>query len=313
MKMLAKLATAALVAALAPASGLVSAQFAPTKVEGPRPAAKAEEAKRVDRVEVKGIILQAPAKVAAPQIHLMIAQPAVAIPVAPAGAGAAPDLGPLTKQMVQNLRPLFRAEMRFFSAACDPLPDQRRSIALEVGVALKDAARQLAEVQHALQNGGWRGGVIPDARKIIREAFENSAKAHLPAEKLARYRAELDGRKEDQRRAIALNLVANMDRLLVLGPDQRTRLADSLLEHWDERTFPTLENIANYEAYFPNIPDKHITPILSEAQRKAWQGAQKVTFGQSFNFFNNNGVQEEPEPQDEDEKAALAEEEVKKP
>ena len=336
MMMHAKLATSAIASTACLASGLVSAQVdAIKKAEAPRPVVKVEvkgagpavtveflptpektAEKAVEKAQAKAtakIEEKAPTKAAiAPMLRLAPAQ--VVLPPAP-GAPAV-DLEPLTKQMLQQLRPMFRAELRFLTSACEPSATQRREIAIEGGRALKDAAKKVAEVQQALQNGGWRGGVIPDARKQLREGMLAAAKAKLPPEQFARYEAELDKRLKDQRQAIMLNLVASMDKILILSPEQRTKLGDSLLEHWDERVFPSLENVVNYESnsYFPNIPDQYITPVLGEAQQKAWRGIQKVTFGQSFNFNFNNGMANgaEPEDADEDEKAALAEE-VKKP
>lgn len=110
---------------------------------------------------------------------------------------------------------------------------------------------------------------------MLREGMFNAAKAKLPPEQFARYEAELQKRTKDQRHAIAVNLVANMDRLLYLSPEQREKLEGSFLEKWDEHLFPSLENVINYEQYFPNIPDQHITPLLTVDQQKAWRGTRR--------------------------------------
>ncbi len=133
--------------------------------------------------------------------------------------------------------------------------------------------------------------------------------AKLNPEHFARYQKELGRRTKDYREATMLNLVANLDKLLILSTEQREKLCESLLTNWDERTYPTLENLVTYEAYYPLIPDQHLNSILTEDQRKIWRGAQKLNFGSIRNFnVVMNGVQEE---EDEDVKAALAEE-VKK-
>jgi hypothetical protein len=113
---------------------------------------------------------------------------------------------------------------------------------------------------------------------------------------------------------VMLNLVAKLDGLLALGVEQRARLCDSLRSHWDEWARPSLETLALYDAYLPNIPDSLVNPFLTEEQRRIWQGAQKVNFAQiRNNTFLNNGqtIVLADEDEDEDVKAALAEE-VKK-
>jgi hypothetical protein len=175
-----------------------------------------------------------------------------------------------------------------------------------------DAAKQLATVQHALQNGGWRGGVLPDGRKLVREGLRAAAKAKLSPEQFARYQEELEVKARDQRKAIAFSVVANLDRLLFLSNEQREKIGEALLANWNESTFPTLENLVNYEQYFPVLPERSLTPLLNDAQRTTWNGVQKVTFGQPFNFQFNNGVPVDPADEDEDEKAAMAEVEKRK-
>ena len=49
--------------------------------------------------------------------------------------------------MVQQLRPIFRAELRFLTSAAGPSASQRREIAVEGGRKLKETAVKLAETQ----------------------------------------------------------------------------------------------------------------------------------------------------------------------
>jgi hypothetical protein len=316
-KVFTNLAVATGIATALPTGTMVWAQAQKDQAVPPREAMKVEV-----KIEVAPVRIAAPAIVVEKMqvvekvekgVGVRFGIPAIPLPAAPGGAVAAEaNLEPMIAQTTQQLRPLLRTELRFLSSASEPSPTQRREIALEGARAAKDAAKKVASVQNALQNGGWNGGTIPDARKLIREGLQGAAKARLSPEQFARYQEELDLKAKDQRKAITLNLVANLDRLLFLSNEQREKIGEALLSHWDERTFPTLENLANYETYFPVLPDRYIAPILNDAQRNTWNGVQKVTFGQSFNFQFNNGVGNDPADEDEDEKAAMAEVEKKK-
>ena len=324
---LARLALASGVASALPTASVVWAQAQKDQADAPKSATtvitvektEAAPAKVGDGAMVKGQVKTirkveiAPAQVAAPAI-IEMQKPAMIranIPFPPAvvvaGAAPAANLEPMIQQITQQLRPLFRLELRFLSSTSDPSPTQRREIAIEGARAVKEAAKQLATVQHALQNGGWRGGVIPDGRKMVREGVRAAAKAKLSPEQFARYQEELEVKARDQRKSIALGVVANLDRILFLSIEQRDKIGEVLLANWNESTFPTLENLVNYEQYFPVLPDRHLIPLLNDAQRTTWNGVQKVTFGQSFNFQFNNGMPLDPADQDEDEKAAMAE------
>ena len=89
----------------------------------------------------------------------------------------------------------------------------------------------------------------------------------------------MDLRTAAHKRVIVLNLVALMDKSLVLRPDQREKLREILTNNWDASWNQT--QILNYGGqYYPTMPDAKINPILTEAQRAVWGGVQKgVQFG----------------------------------
>jgi hypothetical protein len=222
---------------------------------------------------------------------------------------AAPDAEAIRAAMIEQIRPMFRVEMRLLDAASQPTPAQRREIALVGGKALKEVAGKLGDLQQGMNRGAFNGNNIPEPRKVIHDAMQAAAKANLTPEQLERYKKEMDRRTKDQHEVVVVNVVANMDKILILSTDQRKKLCDSLLSHWDDKVYPTLDLLVTYEAYFPMIPESYINPVLNEEQKKIWRGAQKLQFAtiRNFNFFNNGMAnQAVEEVQDEDEKAALA-------
>jgi hypothetical protein len=241
---------------------------------------------------------------------------AVGVPnlmVAPGAAFPAGNLEQMNRQMIQQLRPILRTELRLLTSVADPTPTQRTEIAIEAGRTLKEVAGKMAGFQNNLNQGVRTVLASTEPRKQIRDAIEASAKSKLSPEQFARYRKELDGKIQDRREAVVLNLVANIDKLLALSTEQRARLCDSFRSHWDDRDYPTLELSVTYDAYFPSIPDQHIGPILTEEQRKIWRGVRKINFSalRNSNVINNNNgraIGPDEDEEDADVKAALAEE-----
>ena len=226
----------------------------------------------------------------------------------------AANLDQITKQMIEQLRPILRVELRLLTSAADPTPAQRREIAIEGGRTLKEVAGNMVGVRKGLNQAGRAVPAVTDPRKLIHDSIEAASRAKLSEEQFARYLKEIERKAQDRREVVMLNLVANLDKLLFLSVEQRTKLCESLRSHWDERTYPSLEMLVMYDAYFPNIPDRHISPILTEEQQKIWRGVQKINFAsiRNSNFFNNGlAIGPADDEEDADVTAALAAE-VKK-
>ena len=232
--------------------------------------------------------------------------------VAPDGvveARPAANLDQITKQMIEQLRPILRVELRLLTSAADPTPAQRREIAIEGGRTLKEVAGNMVGARKGLNQAGRAVPAVTDPRKLIHDSIEVASRAKLSEEQFARYRKEIERKAQDRREVVMLNLVANLDKLLFLSAEQRTKLCESLRSNWDDRAYPSLEMLVMYDAYFPNIPDRHISPILTEEQQKIWRGVQKINFAsiRNSNFFNNGlTIGPADDEEDADVTAALA-------
>jgi hypothetical protein len=204
--------------------------------------------------------------------------------LAPAAMMAADDnMKAMVQQMAQQwssqFRPFLRVEYQFLRTVCEPTKEQRRPIARAGEEALRDGATKFAEWQlnrnGMIRIGGSAAG--PDVRKIVQEGLAASAKAHLSPEQQERYRREVEARAAEQKRLGVLNLVARLDQFLVLSAEQRDRISASLSSHWDDSWSQGIESSNLVDAYFPMIPDQHVAPFLSPAQKTVWAGAQKAT------------------------------------
>ena len=91
-------------------------------------------------------------------------------------------------------------------------------------------------------------------------------------------------RRDASRKQLAVrNLVARLDHDLILSPDQRDKVAESLRSHWDDSWGQSLEMFMYDYQFMPPIPDQHVAPFLNDSQKKVWRSTQRVqTFWGGF-------------------------------
>ncbi|MEJ7638139.1 MAG: hypothetical protein WKF75_09225 [Singulisphaera sp.] len=121
---------------------------------------------------------------------------------------------------------------------------------------------------------------MPDVPNAIQSALAAAVKAKLPPERAERYCAELDERGRVRREVTARNLVAKLDQLLNLAPEQRAKIAAALQESADSLA-STVDTLIHNSSYYPNLPPNQVVPFLDERQKAIWNNTQKVTFGSS--------------------------------
>lgn len=190
-------------------------------------------------------------------------------------------------QVGPQFRLLVKAEMHFVRSVCEPTRLQYQKILAGGEGAVNAAIRKYAE--------SMRGrGVQSDPRAAIAEAIAKSVRETLSPEQADRYQKELDLRTAALKRAAVLNLVSSMDKMLVLQRDQRDKLREILANNWNE-SWSQLQLLMYGGMYFPSMPDDKINPILTEAQRTIWRGAQKgnVRFGFHLGMMQNVQIEDD--------------------
>jgi hypothetical protein len=191
------------------------------------------------------------------------------------------------QQFAPMFRQLFKAELHFMRLVTDATKEQYDAVAADGEEAVKSAVRKYA-------NAMQRGGEYADPRIGITEAIGKSIDKHFSAEQAARYRKEIELRVVARKKLIVTNLVAMIDRILLLQPDQRQKINDILANNWHESWNQT--QILMYGGrYMPLMPDDKINPILSEKQREVWRSIPKnqVRFGPNFGFNQGFAIEDE--------------------
>ena len=101
-------------------------------------------------------------------------------------------------------------------------------------------------------------------------------KKDLTSEQFAHYQAEVEKRDANRKQSAVRFLVDAIDRDLYLSGQQRLKLTESLLAHWDQSWSMSLEYLLYGNQFYPLGIDAYVTPFLDATQKKIWQGTQKV-------------------------------------
>ena len=200
------------------------------------------------------------------------------------------------QQMMMQFRPILRAEFHVIRVACRPTPEQRKAIAQAAEQTLRDATKKYVESMRRPMTAAQRAA--NDPRRLIEEGLVQAIKSQLPAEQVARYQEELTKRAAGRKRLALRNLVARLDHDLVLSPDQRDKLSESLSAHWDDSWGQSLEMFLYDNNYFPPISDQYVAPFLNESQKKIWRGTQRFQrffggFGMMGGVMDNDPLEDE--------------------
>ncbi len=193
------------------------------------------------------------------------------------------------QQYGAQFRQLHRSELHFMRLVCQPTRPQFEKIAADTQVALTEAKKKLA--------ASMRNGFVNDSgdpRAMVAGAIEASVRAHLSSEQADRYHKELVARAAARKRTALLSLVAAVDKLLVLTPEQRGRLEEVLKNNWNESWNHT-QLLFNLGHFFPQMPEDKILPLLTEAQKTVWRGIPNrgVRFGFDLGFAGGFAIDDE--------------------
>jgi hypothetical protein len=181
------------------------------------------------------------------------------------------------QQYRQQFRPILRAEYHIARVVCRLTPEQRKEIARAGEQVLREAAKKYVDMMQRPMTAAQRAALDP--RRQIREGLAQAVKTRLSPALAARFQDEIARRDASRKQLAIRNLVARLDRDLVLSPDQRGKVAESLTAHWDDSWCQSLEMFMYDYQFLPPIPDQYVAPFLNDAQKRIWRGTQKV---QSF-------------------------------
>lgn len=222
-----------------------------------------------------------------------------AIRIAPMVKAANVDVKQLTAQFTQQFQPIMTAELQLVRTACQPSDDQYRMVRRASVKVLKETAASFAEWQGDMMQGKPRRAWSINYQKAIQDGVAAAVRAHTTPEQAERHRAEVAARAEDHKRTAIRNMIANLDRDLILSPDQRDRLRESLAKHWEDSWCPSLDSYIYDNQFTGNVPEQFVLPILSPAQQETWRGNRNLP----RTFFGSviGTIQMEAEPLDEDE------------
>jgi hypothetical protein len=185
------------------------------------------------------------------------------------------------EQWTNQFRPLVRAELLFIRSACNVNKDQRKLLIQESNRVLKETAKKFAESQV----GGFRvanGEGQPDPRRWIEDGLAKVVRNRFEPEQVDRFEDEREKRSADRKQVMVRNLAAKLDQELVLSPEQREQITQSLGRNWSKNWSGSQnpEILATYgDQFLPAIPDHVVVPYITAAQRKVWSELPRHNFG----------------------------------
>ncbi len=211
---------------------------------------------------------------------------------------------------MMQFRPILRAEYHIVRVVCRPTAEQRNEIARAGEQTLREAAKKYVDMMRRPMTAAQRAALDP--RTQIRAGLNKAVKTKLSPDLAARLDAEIAKREASRKQLSVRNLVARLDRDLVLSPDQRTKVAESLSAHWEDSWCQSLEMFMYDYQFLPPIPDQYVAPILNDPQKKIWRSTQKVgAFWGGFGMMN--GVMPEDPLEDDELRQARKEADEKDP
>lgn len=213
--------------------------------------------------------------------------PPPAAPVDPADA----MIQQFEQQFGRQFRHMVRSELHFMRITCQPTKQQFEKIAADTEVTAKATTKQLAEIWQKMQRGGMGVQEVTDPRTPITDALTKSVRAHLASDQADRYQQELEKRVVARKKATVLSLVAIVDKILVLTPDQRDKMVDLFDKNW-HKSWNDPQILMYGGQFFPEMPDAKMLPILTESQKLVWQGItkQRIHLGFHSHFNNLQGI-----------------------
>jgi hypothetical protein len=236
---------------------------APTEKVAPKPAGAQDRSKAAAPVPAKAAVDMKNGIAKEPMKHVAVQ----------------PNRAPLVQQFTNQARPLLRAELIFARNVCHLNRDELRKINQDAQKTLDEVVTKLVDAQfqprQRLQVQG-RAVSNVDAQQLLQEGMVAVMKQDLTAEQWSLYETERQKRDENRKRMTIRYLVDAIDRELYLSPVQCDTLETSLKTNYDSTWALYLENHLYGNRYYPMTIDTFVTPVLTEAQKKVWQGVQKV-------------------------------------
>lgn len=184
---------------------------------------------------------------------------------------------------MQQLKPVLVVELSFAKRAASLDDQQVEQLVAAMKPKFKEVARQY------LNNNNHLNGVVffgnrprreesKDPRQTIVDEVATQIVPIAREDQLEAFKREVEARKEFRKQAALDRIVVLYDEALVLAPEQRKKVRDSLEKHFEPSWADNVEALGQFsQGYYPMVPDLAVTPHLSDDQRRVWQRMQKVS------------------------------------
>jgi hypothetical protein len=199
------------------------------------------------------------------------------------------------QQFRAQFEPMLKVELSFINRVCKPSDAERQALIAKSNTWLETLIREYAKKGGQPNvEGAWFGGRManaPNPREMLEEGIKKVVEESLSEDQVKLFSDESSKRKEFEKQTALDNLISKIDGELMLTPEQRDKLTESLGDHWQNSWAPQLEYFTFGVDMLPSVPDQWIRPHLTAAQLVVWSRLNKQS-GQMFfggNFFGMQG------------------------
>ena len=182
----------------------------------------------------------------------------------------------LVAQMKPQSRQTLLAELNFLRTVCDIPKEHRAKIKSAGEKSVDNSVRVFAEFQVNPRPSKSQTQANFNPERELRAVIAKELKEVVTPEQFALYESETAKRREATKRAAIDFMVARLDRALWLSREQREKIVESMISHWQD----SFENWLLYAQYqenmFPQLPFDIINPHLNAEQRSVWTTLSKT-------------------------------------
>ena len=166
-------------------------------------------------------------------------------------------------------------------------------LAKAANAGLHTPLREFATECYHQKSDDLGGAITVDAHEVMQKYLVQFFKERLEPDKFERYVQELDKRSEARKHAAVINLVALLDKQLLLTAEQREKLSQSLSANYERNWYYYFRQGFGDSRSVPSIRDKSIVALLNDRQKIAWKQIDKQGEGTAWGSLEAQSKREE--------------------
>lgn len=186
------------------------------------------------------------------------------------------------EQQIKQLIPQYRnqyihilyGELQAVRTYCEIPAESRAEVYNSAEEAYEKALEQFVRGMYMPTERGQQGAAM---RSAVRGSLVALLEKKLPPGEFTRLDRSINERSELRKRICVDSVLARMDEVMRLAPQQREKISESIRSNWSDDWESWLMLWQYEDNYLPQVEDSLIVTHLTPQQRRIWQQAQKIS------------------------------------